>query len=93
LPRGCIFCLSDLRGGEFADMTRTWTAADFERLRRLHAEGASVARASVALKKSKSHLRAKARELGLAFQSVRDQKARQREKEAIARRLAGLPPI
>jgi hypothetical protein len=82
-----------LRGGELTGMTRAWTAADFERLRRLHAEGASVARASVALKKSKSHLRAKAREFGLLFETVRERKARQREKEAIARRMAGLPPV
>jgi hypothetical protein len=85
--------LFDFRCGEFTDVKRAWTAADFERLKRLHAEGASVARATVALQRSKSHLRAKARELGLSFATVRERRARHRENEAMARRRAGLPPI
>jgi len=62
-------------------------------LRKLHAAGASVVRAALALKKSRSGVKAKARELGIRFQTLREQKNRLKEKEIEARTAAGLSPI
>jgi hypothetical protein len=44
------------------------------------------------MKRDKSHLRAKAREHGFPFKTIRETKALLREKEKAAREKAGLPP-
>jgi hypothetical protein len=62
-------------------LTRAWSDADAELLKKLHASGASALRASVALKRSKPYLMARARELGIPFASVRERKKRQAERE------------
>ncbi len=46
---------------------RTWTEADLEKLKELASAKASLARASVVLKRSTVAVKNKARELGLAF--------------------------
>ena len=70
-------------------LTRPWTDEDTELLKRLHASGASALRASLALKRNKTRVMGKARELGIPFLSVRERKKRQTEREQVA--LAELP--
>jgi hypothetical protein len=70
-----------------------WTEQQLALLRRLHREDASLARASVILKKSPTWLRARARELGIPFRSVRERKNIQREKEEVARKKEELEPV
>lgn len=69
-----------------------WTDEKIARLRELREQGASVARASVALKQASSSIRAKARELGIPFKQAYEGRRLQREKEEVARKEAGLPP-
>ena len=69
-----------------------WTEEEIELLRRLRKKGASATRAAVALKRAKNHVRTKARELGIPFETVRATRKSQRRKEREARTEAGLPP-
>jgi hypothetical protein len=57
---------------------KVWSESDAERLRALIASGASAIRASVALKRSLSVTKLKARELGVPFQSEAELKAKRR---------------
>jgi hypothetical protein len=70
-----------------------WTDLDLEQLRKMRKAGASPARVSVALKKSQASVKAKARELGIAFEALYVAKKRRADKEAAARAAAGLPSI
>jgi hypothetical protein len=72
---------------------KPWTEEECLRLRKLHAAGASVVRAALALKKSPNGVKTKARQLGIPFQTMRERKRLQREKEAEARTVAGLSPV
>ena len=72
---------------------KPWTEEDTRLLKKLHAAGASVVRAAVALKKRPDKVRAKARELGIPFQTTRELKKRHKEKEVEARTAAGLSPV
>jgi len=74
-------------------LSKPWTEEDCRRLRELHTARASVARTALALERRPKNIRAKARELGIPFQTLREQKKRQREKEMEARTAAGLSPI
>jgi hypothetical protein len=65
-------------------LARSWTDEDTELLKRLHASGASVLRASIALKRSKQYVQARARDLGIPFASLRERKKRQLERERSA---------
>lgn len=62
-------------------LRRPWTAEETELLKRLHASGASAVRASLALKRNKTSLMQRARELGIPFLSLRERKKRQAERE------------
>ena len=57
---------------------KVWTESDAERLRALIASGSSALRASVALKRSLSVTKLKARELGVPFQSEAELRAKRR---------------
>ena len=57
---------------------KVWSESDAERLRALIASGASAIRASVALKRSLSVTKLKARELGIPFPSEAELKAKRR---------------
>ena len=57
---------------------KVWSESDAERLRALIASGASALRASVALKRSLSVVKLKARELGVPFQSEAELRAKRR---------------
>ena len=57
---------------------KVWTESDAERLRVLIASGSSALRASVALKRSLSVIKLKARELGAPFPSEAELRARRR---------------
>jgi hypothetical protein len=57
---------------------KIWSESDAERLRALSASGASALRASVALKRSLSVVKLKARELGVPFQSEAELRAKRR---------------
>jgi len=57
---------------------KVWTESDAERLRALIASGSSALRASVALKRSLSVVKLKARELGVPFPSEAELKAKRR---------------
>ena len=72
-------------------MPREWTEDEIRKLRRLREIGASAMRASLALKRNKAAVRAKARELGIAFPDQRTLRTEQRTKESEARVKAGLP--
>ena len=72
---------------------KPWTEKDTLQLRKLHAAGASVTRAAVALKRRPEKVRVKARELGIPFQTKLELKKRHKEKEVEARTAAGLSPI
>ena len=62
-------------------LSRPWNDEDTELLKKLHAGGASAVRASVALKRSTPYVRARARELGIPFPTVRESKNRRMERE------------
>jgi hypothetical protein len=72
-------------------MPKEWTEDEIRKLKRLREIGASAVRASLALKRNKAAVRAKARELGIAFPDRRTFRTEQRMKEAEARVKAGLP--
>jgi len=74
-------------------LSKPWTEEDIQKLRKLRAEGASALRAAVALRKHPLRVRAKARELGIPFQTKRELKKRLKEKEVEARTAAGLSPV
>jgi hypothetical protein len=57
---------------------KVWTESDAERLRALIASGSSALRASVALKRSLSVIKLKARELGVPFPSEAELRAKRR---------------
>jgi len=57
---------------------KVWSESDAERLKVLIASGASALRASVALKRSLSVVKLKARELGVPFQSEAELRAKRR---------------
>ena len=57
---------------------KVWSDSDAERLRALVASGASALRASVALKRSLSVTKLKARALGIPFQSEAELRAKRR---------------
>jgi hypothetical protein len=57
---------------------KVWSESDAERLKALIASGASALRASVALKRSLSVVKLKARELGVPFPSEAELKAKRR---------------
>jgi hypothetical protein len=57
---------------------KVWTESDAARLRALIASGASAIRASVALKRSLSVTKLKARELGVPFPSEAELRAKRR---------------
>jgi hypothetical protein len=78
-------------GWRWHHMAKCWTEEETNKLKRLRQLGASAARAAVALKWSKTAVKAKARELGIPFPSWRTQRSEQRAKEATARARAGLP--
>jgi hypothetical protein len=73
-------------------IVRSWTEEDIAQLKRLQASGASAARASVALKRSKLYVMEKARALGVPFMTMRERRKRQAGREAAERMAAGLPP-
>src|SRR4051812_23651294 len=52
-------------------LVQRWTDEDIERLKQLHASGASVLRASVALKRNKVSVMNRARQLGIPFPNMR----------------------
>jgi len=58
---------------------KVWTESDAERLRALIASGSSALRASVALKRSLSVTKLKARELGVPFPSEAELRAKRRQ--------------
>jgi hypothetical protein len=74
-------------------LVKPWTEEECLRLRQLHAAGATVVRAALALKKTPNGVRSKARELGIPFRTMREVKKRLKEKEVEARTAAGLSPI
>ena len=53
-------------------MRRPWTDEDIERLKQLHASGASALRASVALKRNRVSVMTRALQLGIPFPSIRE---------------------
>jgi len=50
---------------------RSWTPHDLERLKQFAASGASLMRASVALKRTRKSVYARANQLGLSFPKLR----------------------
>jgi hypothetical protein len=72
--------------------TSPWTDEDVALLRKMRAAGASAGRVSVAAKKTLSSVKAKARELGIPFETSHLQRKLRKEKERAAREAAGLPP-
>ena len=72
-------------------MAKQWSEEDVQKLIRLRRQGASIARAALALKCNKAFIRAKARELGIPFPHMNEVKRERRAKEAAARAKAGLP--
>jgi hypothetical protein len=84
---GSIYSEDNLRR-----IVRPWTEEDIAQLKRLQALGASPARASVALKRSRLHVMERARALGVPFMTMREQRKRQASREAAERMAAGLPP-
>jgi hypothetical protein len=53
-------------------ITRAWHDADMQKLKQLHAEGATLMRATAALKRPMASVKKRARELGLHFAGVRE---------------------
>jgi serine/threonine-protein kinase RIO1 len=68
-----------------------WTDDEVAKLRRLRELGASLPRASVALKRGKAAVRLKARELGIPFPHLTSIRRERKAREAVARVQAGLP--
>jgi hypothetical protein len=62
-----------------APRKKVWSESDAERLKALVASGASALRASVALKRSLSVTKLKARDLGVPFQSEAELRAKRRQ--------------
>ncbi len=58
---------------------RGWTEEELEKLKALVKAGASPYRASVALGRSRAHVRIKAREIGYPFPHLREVKTKTRE--------------
>jgi hypothetical protein len=58
---------------------KVWSESDAERLKALVASGASALRASVALKRSLSVTKLKARDLGVPFRSEAELRAKRRQ--------------
>lgn len=58
--------------------SQTWTELQLEQLRALVRKGASVARASVALKRTRDAVQNKAREIGSPFATQRELKQSQK---------------
>jgi len=56
-------------------LIRVWTEAEVDRLRQLTEQGATLMRASAALRRSKSSVQKKAKELGFRFPGVREVRA------------------
>ena len=73
-------------------MAKQWSEEDVQKLIRLRQQGASITRASLALKWHKAAIRAKARELGIPFPHLHEERRQRLMKEAAARAQAGLPP-
>jgi hypothetical protein len=67
-----------------------WTDEEIGKLRKLRAIGATLSRASVALKRGRAAVQDKARELGIPFPPLRERRREQQAKEAVARAKAGL---
>jgi hypothetical protein len=55
-----------------APITRLWLKPDVEKLKKLHSEGATLMRASAAMKRPMGSVKKRARELGLHFAGVRE---------------------
>jgi hypothetical protein len=72
-------------------MSREWADEEIGKLRRLRELDASLARASVALKRGKAAVRLKARELGIPFPHLNTARRERQAKEVAARNQAGLP--
>ena len=72
-------------------MSKEWAEDEIAKLRRLRELGASVSRASVALKRGKAAVRLKAKELGIPFPYLHDVRRQRQAKEAAVRNRAGLP--
>jgi hypothetical protein len=72
-------------------LSRRWTPQEIERLLQLVAEGASAARASVALKRSLATVRTKANALGTPFVPIRKSRKQRLEREKLRFRRAELP--
>lgn len=64
-------------------ITRPWTEADVERLKQLSEQGATLLRASAALRRNGSAVQKRARDLGLLFKGLRAVRAEMRDTEAI----------
>jgi hypothetical protein len=62
-------------------LSRAWSDEDTALLKKLYASGASALRTSIALKRSKPYIMARARDLGIPFASIREVKKRQMERE------------
>ena len=62
-------------------LSRPWTEEDTALLKKLHASGASALRAAMALKRSKPYVSTRARELGIPFPTMRENRMRQAERE------------
>jgi GcrA cell cycle regulator len=71
---------------------KEWTVEELAHLKRLREQGATVSRASVALKRAKSSVQKKARELGIKFPDRHTERRERQAREAAARTHAGLPP-
>jgi hypothetical protein len=71
---------------------RPWSDDDIAQLKRLQASGASPARASVALNRSRLYVMEKARALGVPFMTMLERRKRQASREAAERMAAKLPP-
>jgi hypothetical protein len=67
-------------------ISRRWTDDDLDKLRTLVASGASALRASAALKRRKSIVRIKARELGVPFPTDAEMRAKRRSTFELANR-------
>jgi hypothetical protein len=81
--------LSQVGFKQMRKLTRPWTDEDDALLLRLAASGASAMRASVALKKNKKHLKARARKLGTPFVVTRRRRKLQARAETSS--FAALP--
>jgi hypothetical protein len=77
-----------------AHMTiRSWTPEQIEILRGLVETRVSLPRAAVALKRTQTSVRKKAREIGAPFPSMRHLRTKRLAQEAKARAASGLAPL